>query len=123
MTEAGIDSVIDRVQGDKDYIKFLLVEAPYIRSALYARGMQFDPEYATTAYPTTIGNALHCDLIELEAWLSTQTRADVQLLLAWASHSPRSSRTAFSKPKIRRAKGIAERAAEHLEAGDDTEAS
>jgi hypothetical protein len=80
-----VDSIIDRVGGDPGYIRFLLVERPYIRSALTARGVFLDEEARTLAYPSTIGNSLHNDIIAIESWLETLSPQDQKLIDDWAS--------------------------------------
>jgi hypothetical protein len=118
-----VDAIINRVSGDPSYIEFLLVERHNIRSALEAKGMCFDEEW-TQAYPSTIGNALHCDLIELEMWLdelSVQDRAIVEL---WADGQL--ERPTYGQAKIRRARSLLRRFAErnaNKEDGQDTHVS
>lgn len=95
-----VDSIIDSLGGDPGYIKFLLAERPYIRSALMARGVCFDEEARTLAYPTSIGNSLHNDLIEIERWLTTLSPQDKDLLNGWASGS--TARPAFGGTQLGR---------------------
>lgn len=95
-----VDSLIDRLDGDPGYIRFLLVERPYIRSALLARGVCMDEEARTLAYPSTIGNALHNDLIEIEQWLDSLAPRDRRLILDWAEGQ--SSRPSFGGSQMGR---------------------
>lgn len=99
-----IDSIVYSLSGDIDYIKFLIAEQPYIRSAMEAISPPSDPEEWTGRYPTTIGNALHCDLIELEAWLETIQTSDRIILTEWANRQR--AKPYFAAAKIRRVKHL-----------------
>lgn len=99
-----IESIVFSLDGDIDYIKFLIAEQPYIRSAMLANSPPSDPEEWTGRYPTTIGNALHCDLIELEAWLETLSPIDRQILTEWANRQK--AKPYFAAAKIRRVKHL-----------------
>lgn len=99
-----IESIVFSLDGDIDYIKFLIAEQPYIRSAMLATSPPSDPEEWTGRYPTTIGNALHCDLIELEAWLETLAPIDRQILTEWANRQK--AKPYFAAAKIRRVKHL-----------------
>jgi hypothetical protein len=99
-----IDSIVYSLDGDIDYIKFLIAEQPYIRSAMEAISPPSDPEEWTGRYPTTIGNALHCDLIELEAWLETIQPSDRVILSEWANRQR--AKPYFAAAKIRRVKHL-----------------
>jgi hypothetical protein len=99
-----IESIVFSLDGDIDYIKFLIAEQPYIRSAMLATSPPSDPEEWTGRYPTTIGNALHCDLIELEAWLGTLQPTDRQILTEWANRQK--AKPYFAAAKIRRVKHL-----------------
>lgn len=83
-----VDSIIDQVGGSPGYIRFLLAERVYIRSALDARGVCLDEEARTLMYPTSIGNSLHNDLIEIERWIETLSSHDRRLLDGWAERLP-----------------------------------
>lgn len=82
-----VENLVYQIAGDPDYIRFLLVERPYIRSALLARGQIYDQEQRNESYSSVIGNNLHNDIIELEAWLDTLRPQDRQMLLAWAERA------------------------------------
>jgi hypothetical protein len=99
-----IESIVFSLDGDIDYIKFLIAEQPYIRSAMLATSPPSDPEEWTGRYPTTIGNALHCDLIELEAWLETLSQIDREILTEWANRQK--AKPYFAAAKIRRVKHL-----------------
>ncbi len=99
-----IESIVFSLDGDIDYIKFLIAEQPYIRSAMLATSPPSDPEEWTGRYPTTIGNALHCDLIELEAWLETLSPIDREILTEWANRQK--AKPYFAAAKIRRVKHL-----------------
>jgi hypothetical protein len=99
-----IESIVFSLDGDIDYIKFLIAEQPYIRSAMLATSPPSDPEEWTGRYPNTIGNALHCDLIELEAWLETLSPIDRQILTEWANRQK--AKPYFAAAKIRRVKHL-----------------
>lgn len=81
----GVDYLIDRLRGDPLYIKYLLVEYPYVRAALEAHGAAASDEDKVEAYSSSIGNALHNDIIELDQWLSTLDPNDVKALFKWAN--------------------------------------
>lgn len=104
MADRDIDYVIDSITGDPDYIKFLLVERPYIRSALEAKGFEFDPVARTLAYSSGIGNALHNDVIELEIWLNGLSPQDRNLLLRWAESA--GDRVSLGVASMRRIRGL-----------------
>jgi hypothetical protein len=99
-----IDSIVYSLDGDIDYLKFLIAEQPYIRSAMLATSPPTDPEEWTGRYPTTIGNALHCDLIELEAWMETLAPNDRYILTEWANRQK--AKPYFAAAKIRRVKHL-----------------
>ncbi len=86
-----VDSLIDKLCGDPEYVKFLLVERPRIRSAIEARPPLPDEESRVEAFSTTIGNPLHNELIELEQWLDSLAPQDRDLLLDWAEKAGRQS--------------------------------
>ena len=83
-----LEAVLAEVGDDDAYVKFLIAEGPYIRSALDARGVCFDEEYNSYKYPSSIGSSLHCDLIEVEAYLATLSPHDREVILGWARALP-----------------------------------
>lgn len=95
-----IDSIIYTLDGNIDYIKFLIAEQPYIRSAMEATSPPIDPDEAVGRYPTSVGTALHCDLIELETWFSNLSPSDRGILTEWASRTR--VKPYFAAAKIRR---------------------
>lgn len=108
--ESEIDKIIYRISGDPSYIEFLIVEHDHIKSALEAKGPSLDVEYLQD-YPSTIGSALHCDIIELDLWLGELSPNDRELLQRYVimqDHIP-----AFGRANIRHCKrlmkGFAER--------------
>lgn len=78
-----IDSIVEELDGDPLYVRYLLGELPYIRSALYARGVCLDEEDRNNQHSPSIGNALHNDIIELEAWFRGLTPQDQAILTDW----------------------------------------
>lgn len=101
---SGIERLIDGLRGDPAYVKFLLIERPYIRSALMPRSPFLSSEDRVDAYPTTIGNPLHNDIIELEMWLNSLSPQDRSLLLSWASREDRAP--SFGWASIRRVNAL-----------------
>lgn len=95
-----VDSVVDAVGGDPGYIRFLIAERHAIRSALEARSAPLDPDTRTLAYPSSIGNSLHLDLIEVERWLATLPSPDRRLLDDWAHRQ--TTRPAYGGSKLGR---------------------
>lgn len=79
-----VDTLVESLGGDPGYVRFLLVERPYIRSAMTRMNAILDAEARSLSYSTVVGNALHNDLIELESWLRTLSPRDRNLLLRWA---------------------------------------
>lgn len=74
-----------------DYMRRLLVEAPYIRAKLenpggsiIQTGVTADTE-ALNEYSSQIGSSFHLDLIETELHLSDLPTDQQQALLAWAA--------------------------------------
>lgn len=98
--EIMIDSIIYTLDGNIDYIKFLIAEQPYIRSAMEATSPPVDPDEAVGRYPTSVGSALHCDLIELESWFKDLSPSDRGILSEWASRTR--VKPYFAAAKIRR---------------------
>jgi len=84
-----VDTLVDRLGGDPGYVKFLLVERLRIRSALEARAVPTNEESRVEAFPTSVGNSLHNDIIDLESWLASLPIQDQRLLLAWAADGGR----------------------------------
>jgi hypothetical protein len=80
-----LEAVLREVGNDDAYVKFLIAEKDYIRSALDARGVCFDEEYNASAYPSSIGSSIHCDLIEVEAWLDSLPAFQQKVVLEWAN--------------------------------------
>jgi hypothetical protein len=94
-----VEHLVESLRGDPLYVKFLLVELPYIRSALEARGVCLDDEYRASAYSTSVGNALHLDILDLSEWLFSLSPQDRKLLVDWAANdAPR--RPAFSRARV-----------------------
>lgn len=83
-----MESVLNEVGNDEAYVKFIIAERPYIKSALEARGVCFDEEYNAGSYPSSIGSSLHCDLIEVEAWLATLSPQERETITSWAESTP-----------------------------------
>lgn len=119
-----IDSLVAELDGDPMYVKYLLGELPYIKSALYARGVCLDEEARASQHSATIGNALHLDIIELESWFSGLSPQDQELLIQWIlNDSP--SRQPYSKRVVETSRGkriraLTEEAAERI-SGDAQE--
>ena len=74
-----------------DYMRRLLIEAPYIRAKLenpggsvIQTGITADTE-AMTEYSSQIGSSFHLDLIETEMNMSDLPNEEQQVLLAWAA--------------------------------------
>jgi hypothetical protein len=104
MNDIKIDSIVYTLDGNMDYIKFLIAEQPYIRSAMEATSPPTDPDEAVGRYPTSVGSALHCDLIELESWFKTLSPFDRGILTEWASRTK--VKPYFAAAKIRRVKHL-----------------
>lgn len=96
----GISNLIERLAGNPDYIKFLLVERPYIRSAMLSRSPLIDSEDRVSSYSVSLGNALHNDLIELDLWLDTLSPQDRALLADWAEREE--GKQVYGVAKMRR---------------------
>lgn len=113
-----VDSLVNELDGDPLYVRYLLAELPYIRSALYARGVCLDEEARISQHSSSIGNALHLDVIELESWFHGLSPSDQNLLLDWVENkSPISqpySRRVLKTQRGRRAHRLARQAAERL---------
>lgn len=99
-----VESLIDSLKGDPAYVKFLLVERPYIRSALLARGAFLSSEDRVDAFPSSVGNPFHNDIIELEMWLSSLSPQDRSLLISWAAQEDASP--TFGWASIRRVNAL-----------------
>jgi hypothetical protein len=84
-----VENLVASLGGDPNYVKFLLVERPRIRSAMDAMPMPLDEEDRVDAFSTALGNSLHHDLIDLETWLCTLTDSDRCLLQDWAENAGR----------------------------------
>lgn len=95
----GAESVIDRVDGTSGYVRFLLAEAPYIRSALYARGYSFDETYRVNAYPSYVGSDFHLDLLHVEQWFDTLSVNDQRLIEDWVDNTE--VRPVYGKAEMR----------------------
>lgn len=99
-----IDSLVSELDGDPLYVRYLLGELPYIKSALFARGVCLDEEARTEQHSSSIGNALHLDVIELESWFGGLAPQDQELLVDWVVYqSP--SRQPYSARVLKTAKG------------------
>lgn len=122
--EMSIDALVAELDGDPLYVRYLLGEMPYIKSALYARGVCLDEESRATQHSSTIGNALHLDIIELESWFKGLAPQDQELLIQWIlNDSP--SRQPYSQRIVKTSRGkriraLTEEAAERI-SGDGEE--
>jgi hypothetical protein len=116
-----VDRLIDRARGDPNYVAFLLIERPYIRSALLARGTPLDTVDRTLTFPVTIGNAFHDDLIELELWMSSLSPNDRELLERWSMREDVSP--AYGRAYVRRVKSLLRDHARQQKERADGEAS
>lgn len=96
-----IDSIVASIEGDPRYVRFLLLQQPYIRSALYARGVSLDEEYLTTRFSGEIGNSFHLDLIEVEVWLSEIDATSRRRIVEWVLGEPSPHRD-YSRSSVRR---------------------
>lgn len=105
-----IDSLVDKIGGDANYVRFLLAERPAILSALLAPAQKYNAEDKTLGYPTTVGSSLHNDIIELDQWMATLSKQDRYLLRNWALHSD--IRPVFGRAQIRRVQKLIETRAE-----------
>lgn len=108
-----VENLVYKIAGDPDYIRFLLVERPYIRSALLARGQIYDQEVRNESYSSVIGNNLHNDIIELEAWLDTLRPQDRQMLEAWAERAE--GKPYFGRAYMRRVHTLVNKYAEEAD--------
>lgn len=88
-TEAGSDGIINKIRGNPDYVKFLLIEYPRIRSALDVQALTLDEEERIARHPTSVGSALHLDLIELDEWLASLSPQDRIYIKRWISRQER----------------------------------
>lgn len=105
-----VDSLVETLRGDPLYVKYLLVELPYIRSALLARGVCLDDEYLSSSYSSSIGNSMHLDIIDLTAWLDSLSPQDREALVSWALNEaprrPSFSHARMSYKRIKRAREL-----------------
>lgn len=100
-----IDSIIDSIEGDPRYIRFLLLNQPYIRSSLLARGVCLDEEYLTMRFSDSIGNALHLDMIEVETWLSGLDPQSQRLIAQWVVND-RTPQEPYARASVRRRRSV-----------------
>lgn len=118
-----IDSLVAQLDGDPLYVRYLLGELPYIKSALYARGVCLDEEARTLQHSASIGNALHLDVIELESWFSGLAPQDQEILTDWViNQSP--SRQPYGKRLLKTTRGkrirqLTDEASERLSDGGE----
>jgi hypothetical protein len=105
-----VEDLVFKIAGDPDYIRFLLVERPYIRSALLARGQIYDQEQRNESYSSVIGNNLHNDIIELEQWLDTLRPSDRRMLEEWAERAE--GKPYFGRAYMRRVHALVNKYAE-----------
>lgn len=97
-----VENVLADVGNDAAYVKFLIAERPYIRSALEARGVCLDEEYNAASYSSSIGSSLHCDLVEVEAWLSTLSPMEREIVTNWAEQTNKPIRWPSRLSKVSR---------------------
>lgn len=100
MALSPIDYIVYRLDGNPEYIKYLLAQRPYIRSAITYPPKPMDDESRADLYSSSIGGAIHCDIIELDIWLETLSHEDRSLLFSWAEKQGR--KPAFGAARIRR---------------------
>lgn len=108
-----VDTLVFRIAGEPDYIRFLLVERPYIRSALDTAPQVYDQDDRVDMYSSSVGNALHNDIIELEEWLDTLAPQDREMLLAWGERAE--GKPYFGRAFMRRVRKIVNEHAEELD--------
>jgi hypothetical protein len=101
-----VDTLVDTLGGDPQYVKFLLVERPYIKAALVRMTAVIDEEARLLAYPSSVGNALHNDIIELETWLACLSKQDREVLEEWAAHAGRQVYGSARMGKTRKSKRV-----------------
>ena len=95
-----VDYIVNRLDSDPNYIKYLLVVRPYVMSALTYPPHPYDEEARLEMYSSAIGSPLHCDVIELNTWLETLSQEDNRLLFSWAEKQ--GAKPAFGAARIRR---------------------
>jgi len=108
-----IDGLVFRIAGEPDYIKFLLVERPYIRAAVECPPQVYDQDDRVDMYSSMVGNALHNDIIELEEWLDTLSPQDRAMVLAWCERAE--GKPYFGRAFMRRVRKIVNEHAEELD--------
>lgn len=100
MALSPVDYIVNRLDSDPNYIKYLLVVRPYVMSALTYPPHPYDEEARLEMYSSAIGSPLHCDVIELNTWLETLSAEDNRLLFSWAEKQ--GAKPAFGAARIRR---------------------
>jgi hypothetical protein len=100
MALSPVDYIVNRLDSDPNYIKYLLVVRPYVMSALTYPPHPYDEEARLEMYSSAIGSPLHCDVIELNTWLETLSQEDNRLLFSWAEKQ--GAKPAFGAARIRR---------------------
>jgi hypothetical protein len=95
-----VDYIVNRIDSDPNYVKYLLVVRPYVMSSLTYPPHPYDEESRVEMYSSAIGSSLHCDIIELNTWLETLSQEDKRLLFSWAEKQ--GAKPAFGAARIRR---------------------
>jgi len=95
-----VDYIVNQLDSDPNYIKYLLVVRPYIMSALTYPPHPYEEEARMELYSSSIGSPLHCDIVELNTWLGTLSKEDRSLLFSWAEKQ--GAKPAFGAARIRR---------------------
>ena len=104
MALSPVDYIVNQLDSDPNYIKYLLVVRPYVISALTYPPHPYDEEARLEMHSSAIGNPLHCDIIELNTWLGTLSTEDKRLLFSWAEKQ--GAKPAFGAARIRRVESL-----------------
>jgi len=100
MALSPVDYIVNQLDSDPNYIKYLLLVRPYVLSALTYPPHPYEEESRLEMYSSAIGSPLHCDIIELNTWLETLSQEDNRLLFSWAEKQ--GAKPAFGAARIRR---------------------